>query len=285
MEAAVRPAVLRPPAARACDSVLSAPREACLPEPPEDSEPPLPAGAAARDEPLRELAAREPLREPALPATAEQERARRRRALLRGRAAASVTRLPIFLIFACELLELGRGMARLERIVSLIVVSHAPSISAMPRGAPTSTAPPHQDRRRASKLLSRIREVVDNKGRYVCLSKTKEEIRELASRIFPVQKFQHKVSLVQLLTYRWFFVPDESISRQERNGTGAISRQPMPCGRFRSGGEDTPAAPRRARRTFTGKIGGTWFGGLLSCAFELGLQERARKSRHAGRES
>lgn len=53
-------------------------------------------------------------------------RARRRRALLRGRAAASVTRLPIFLIFACELLELGRGMARLERIVSLIVVSHVP---------------------------------------------------------------------------------------------------------------------------------------------------------------
>ena len=129
-------------------------------------------------------------------------RARRRRALLRGRAAASVTRLPIFLIFACELLELGRGMARLERIVSLIVVSHAPSISAMPRGAPTSTAPPHQDWRRASKLLSRIREVVDNKGRYVCLSKTKEGICELASRIFPVQKFQHKVSLVQLLTSR-----------------------------------------------------------------------------------
>ena len=56
--------------------------------------------------------------------------------------------------FSRELLELGRGMARLERIVSLIVVSHAPSISAMPRGAPTSTAPPHQDRRRASKLLS-----------------------------------------------------------------------------------------------------------------------------------
>lgn len=94
-------------------------------------------------------------------------RARRRRALLRGRAAASVTRLPIFLIFACELLELGRGMARLERIVSLIVISHTPSISAMPRGAPTSTAPPHQDRRRASKLLSRIREVVDKNRRYV----------------------------------------------------------------------------------------------------------------------
>lgn len=37
-----------------------------------------------------------------------------------------MTRLPIFLIFACELLELGRGMARLERIVSLIVVSHVP---------------------------------------------------------------------------------------------------------------------------------------------------------------
>ena len=66
MGAAVRPAVLRPPAARACDSVLSAPREACLPEPPEDGEPPLPAGTAARGEPLRE---------PALPATAERERA------------------------------------------------------------------------------------------------------------------------------------------------------------------------------------------------------------------
>ena len=145
-------------------------------------------------------------------------RARRRRALLRGRAAASVTRLPIFLIFACELLELGRGMARLERIVSLIVVSHAPSISAMPRGAPTSTAPPHQDRRRASKLLSRIREVVDNKGRYVCLSKAKEEICELASRIFPVQKFQHKVSLVQLLTYRRFL---SATSRfRDKRGTG-----------------------------------------------------------------
>ena len=75
MGAAVRPAVLRPPAARACDSVLSAPREACLPGPPEDGEPPLPAGAAARGEPLRELAEREPLREPALPATAERERA------------------------------------------------------------------------------------------------------------------------------------------------------------------------------------------------------------------
>ena len=75
MGAAVRPAVLRPPAARACDSVLSAPREACLPEPPEDGEPPLPAGAAARGEPLREPAEREPLREPALPATAERERA------------------------------------------------------------------------------------------------------------------------------------------------------------------------------------------------------------------
>lgn len=145
-------------------------------------------------------------------------RARRRRALLRGRAAASVTRLPIFLIFACELLELGRGMARLERIVSLIVVSHAPSISAMPRGAPTSTAPPHQDRRRASKLLSRIREVVDNKGRYVCLSKAKEEICELASRIFPVQKFQHKVFLVQLLTYRRFL---SATSRfRDKRGTG-----------------------------------------------------------------
>lgn len=145
-------------------------------------------------------------------------RARRRRALLRGRAAASVTRLPIFLIFACELLELGRGMARLERIVSLIVVSHAPSISAMPRGAPTSTAPPHQDRRRASKLLSRIREVVDNKGRYVCLSKAKEEICELASRIFPVQKFQHKVSLVQLLTYRRYV---SATSRfRDKSGTG-----------------------------------------------------------------
>ena len=79
-------------------------------------------------------------------ARSSRARARTRRwhALLSTRATPSVIRLPIFLIFACELLELGRGMARLERIVSLIVVSHAPSISAMPRGAPTSTAPPHQ---------------------------------------------------------------------------------------------------------------------------------------------
>lgn len=81
MGAAVRPAVLRPPAARACDSVLSAPREACLPAEPEDGEPPLPAEAAARGEPLRELATREfALREPATrgpapPAAAERERA------------------------------------------------------------------------------------------------------------------------------------------------------------------------------------------------------------------
>ena len=71
-------------------------------------------------------------------------RTRRWRALLSTRATPSVTRLPIFLIFSRELLELGRGMARLERIVFLIVVSHAPSISAMPRSALTSTAPPHQ---------------------------------------------------------------------------------------------------------------------------------------------
>ena len=132
------------------------------------------------------------------PCTARSSRARARtrrwHALLSTRAAASVTRLPIFLIFACELLELGRGMARLERIVSLIVVSHTPSISAMPRGAPTSTAPPHQNRRRASKLLSRIREVVDNKGRYVCLSKAKEEICELAPRVSQVRNFNIKFS-------------------------------------------------------------------------------------------
>ena len=75
-----------------------------------------------------------------------------------------------------------------------------PSIIAMSRGAPTSTAPPHQDGRRASKLLSRIREVVDRNRRYVSHSKANEGICELAPRVFPVQKFQHKVSLVQLLT-------------------------------------------------------------------------------------
>ena len=187
-------------------------------------------------------------------------RARRRRALLRGRAAASVTRLPIFLIFACELLELGRGMARLERIVSLIVVSHTPSISAMPRGAPTSTAPPHQNRRRASKLLSRIREVVDNKGRYVCLSKAKEEICELASRIFPVQKFQHKASLVQLLTYRWFL---STTSRfRDKRGTGPRRFPGNRChaavfaaaAKAHPPHQDAPAAPRRTCRTFAGRL-------------------------------
>ena len=66
MGAAVRPAVLRLSAARVCGSVLPAPREACLPAEPEDGEPPLPAEAAARGEPLRE---------PALTATAERERA------------------------------------------------------------------------------------------------------------------------------------------------------------------------------------------------------------------
>lgn len=75
MGAAVRPAVLRLSAARVCGSVLPAPREACLPAEPEDDEPPLPAEAAARGEPLREPAEREPAREPALPATAERERA------------------------------------------------------------------------------------------------------------------------------------------------------------------------------------------------------------------
>lgn len=109
-------------------------------------------------------------------------------------------------------------MARLERIVSLIVVSHAPSISAMPRGAPTSTAPPHQDRRRASKLLSRIREVVDRNRRYVSHSKANEGICELAPRVFPVQKFQHKVSLVQLLTYRRFLSATNRF--RDKRGTG-----------------------------------------------------------------
>lgn len=81
MGAAVRPAVLRLSAARVCGSVLPAPCEACLPAEPEDGEPPLPAEAAARGEPLRELATREfALREPAArgpapPAAAERERA------------------------------------------------------------------------------------------------------------------------------------------------------------------------------------------------------------------
>ena len=185
-------------------------------------------------------------------------RARRRRALLRGRAAASVTRLPIFLIFACELLELGRGMARLERIVSLIVVSHTPSISAMPRGAPTSTAPPHQDRRRANKLLSRIREVVDNKGRYVCLSKAKEEICELASRIFPVQKFQHKVSLVQLLTYRWFLSTTSRFRDKRGTGPGRFPGNRCHAAVFAAAAKthpprlDVPAAPLRERSAARG---------------------------------
>ena len=129
-----------------------------------------------------------------------------------------MTRLPIFLIFACELLELGRGMARLERIVSLIVVSHAPSISAMPRSALTSTAPPHQARFPIPELLSRIREVVDKKGRYVSLSKAKEGICKLASRIFPVQKIQHKIFRMQLLTYRLFLSTTEPF--RENSGTG-----------------------------------------------------------------
>lgn len=192
-------------------------------------------------------------------------RARRWHALLSTRATPSVTRLPIFLIFSRELLELGRGMARLERIVSLIVVSHAPSISAMPRGVPTFTAPPHQDRRRASKLLSRIREVVDNKGRYVCLSKTKEETCELASRIFPGQKFQHKVSLMQLLTYRRFL---SATSRfRDKRGTGPRRFPGNRChaavfaaaAKAHPPHQDAPAPPRRTCRTFAGKFGGTWF--------------------------
>ena len=227
------------------------------------------------------------------PCTARSSRARARtrrwHALLSTRAAASVTRLPIFLIFACELLELGRGMARLERIVSLIVVSHTPSISAMPRGAPTSTAPPHQNRRRASKLLSRIREVVDNKGRYVCLSKAKEEICELASRIFPVQKFQHKVSLVQLLTYRWFL---SATSRfRDKSGTGPRRFPGNRChaavfaaaAKTRLPHPNAPAPPRRTRRAFTGRLAHA-ARRLAFASFKLGLRkEGARTS--AGRES
>ena len=122
---------------------------------------------------------------------------RRRRALLPARAAPSMIRLPIFLIFACELLELGRGMARLERIVSLIVVSHAP--------------------------------------------KYKRDAAQCAHF--------HRAPTSSLILL-------------------------MPCGCFQSGGEGAPAPPRHACRTFAGKFGGTWFGGLLSRAFELGLQER-----------
>lgn len=218
-------------------------------------------------------------------------RARRRRALLRGRAAASVTRLPIFLIFACELLELGRGMARLERIVSLIVVNHAPSISAMPRGAPTSTAPPHQDRRRASKLLSRIREVVDRNRRYVSHSKANEGICELAPRVFPGQKFQHKVFRMQLLTYRRFLSTTSRFRDKKGTGPGRFPGNRCHAAVFAAAAKtrlprpNAPTPQRRARRTFAGMIGSTWFGGLLSRAFELGLQERVRKPRHAGRES
>lgn len=119
-----------------------------------------------------------------------------------------------------------------------------PSISAMSRGAPTFTAPPHQDRRRASKLLSRIREVVDNKGRYVCLSKVKEEICELASRIFPVQKLQHKVSLVQLLTYRWFL----STTSRFRDKIGTRSRDRRDRDDFRATDAMRPFSQRRRRR-------------------------------------
>lgn len=221
------------------------------------------------------------------PCTARSSRARARtrrwHAPLSTRAAASVTRLPIFLIFACELLELGRGMARLERIVSLIVVSHTPSISAMPRGAPTSTAPPHQDRRRASKLLSRIREVVDNKGRYVCLSKAKEEICELASRIFPVQKFQHKVSLVQLLTYRWFL---STTSRfRDKRGTGPRRFPGNRCraavfaaaAKTRLPHPNAPAPPRRTRRTFTGRLARA-ARRLAFASFKLGLREEGAQT-------
>ena len=212
-------------------------------------------------------------------------RARRRRALLRGRAAASVTRLPIFLIFACELLELGRGMARLERIVSLIVVSHTPSISAMPRGAPTSTAPPHQNRRRASKLLSRIREVVDNKGRYVCLSKAKEEICELAPRVFPGQKFQHKVFRMQLLTYRRLL---SATSRfRDKSGTGPRRFPGNRCHAavFAAAAKahpprlDAPVAPLRESLAARGSRD------LLSRTSKLVFHEKTHKSQPAGIES
>ena len=77
-------------------------------------------------------------------------RTRRWRALLPTRATPSVTRLPIFLIFSRELLELGCGMARLERIVSLIVVSHAPKYKrdvarcAHFHRAPTSRSAPRE---------------------------------------------------------------------------------------------------------------------------------------------
>lgn len=208
-------------------------------------------------------------------------RARRRRALLRRRAAASVTRLPIFLIFACELLELGRGMARLERIVSLIVVSHAPSISAMPRGAPTSTAPPHQDRRRASKLLSRIREVADRNRRYVSHSKANEGICELAPRVFPGQKFQHKVFRMQLLTYRRFL---SATSRfRDKSGTGPRRFPGNRChaavfaaaAKTRLPHPNAPAPPRRTRRAFTGRSAAR---GSAAC-FRAPLNWDCRKGR------
>ena len=165
-----------------------------------------------------------------------------------------------------------------------------PSISAMSRGAPTSTAPPHQDGRRASKLLSQIREVVDRNRRYVSHSKANEGICELAPRVFPVQKIQHKVSLVQLLTYRWFL---STTSRfRDKRGTGPRRFPGNRChaavfaaaAKPRLPHPNAPAPPSRTCRTFAGKFGGTWFTRLAFASFKLGLRKEGART-PAGRES
>ena len=159
-----------------------------------------------------------------------------------------------------------------------------PSISAMSRDAPTSTAPPHQDRRRASKLLSRIREVADKNRRYVSHSKANEGICELAPRVFPGQKFQHKVFRMQLLTYRRLL---SATSRfRDKSGTGPRRFPGNRChaavfaaaAKTRPPRLDAPAAPLqedwRARH-----------GDLPSRPLNWDCEKRARKSRHASRES
>ena len=197
-------------------------------------------------------------------------RARRRRALLRGRATPSVTRLPIFLIFACELLELGRGMARLERIVSLIVVSHVPKYKrdvarcAHFHRAPTSRSAP---REQTSFPNSRSR----GQKSPICEELHSENFM-LIFLIWENAWGEFAYPLIRLRTAHIsaIVVRDESISRQERNGTETISRQPMPCGRFRSGGQDAPAPPRRACRTFTGRLARA-ARRLAFASFKLGL--------------
>ena len=59
---------------------------------------------------------------------------------------------------------------------------------------------------------------MDRNRRYVSLSKVKKGICELASRIFPVQKFQHKIFRMQLLTYRKILSTTEPF--RENSGTG-----------------------------------------------------------------